>query len=156
VELTGTGLLADDLYLLAHHDVTGKPFVHRRALGLGLAGALLAELIFSDRVTISMGLVLVADRTLPRDELACIIVGLLTREHQEHQLRDWLTVLSAAAARDVPIRLARPATWSGVPVIVPGNPPAGYRPTPTAPSPRSSRSGPSSTRPAQSPGPTSS
>jgi len=25
--LTGTGLVADDLYLLAHHDVTGKPLL---------------------------------------------------------------------------------------------------------------------------------
>lgn len=45
VGLTGTGLVADDLYLLAHHDVSGKPFLQQRALGLGLAGALLAELV---------------------------------------------------------------------------------------------------------------
>ena len=25
--LGGTGLVADDLYLLAHHDVTGKPLL---------------------------------------------------------------------------------------------------------------------------------
>jgi Golgi phosphoprotein 3 (GPP34) len=40
--LGGTGRLADDLYLLAHHDVTGKPYLQPRAIGIGLAGALLA------------------------------------------------------------------------------------------------------------------
>jgi len=35
--LTGTGLIADDLYLLAHDDLSGKPFLQPRALGAGLA-----------------------------------------------------------------------------------------------------------------------
>ena len=42
--LSGTGRLADDLYLMAHHDVTGRPHLQPRATGIGLAGALLAEL----------------------------------------------------------------------------------------------------------------
>ena len=42
--LSGTGGLADDLYLLAHHEVTGQPHLQPRAIGLGLAGALLAAL----------------------------------------------------------------------------------------------------------------
>jgi transcriptional regulator with XRE-family HTH domain len=45
--LTGTGRLADDLWLLAHHDVTGRPNLHARAAGLGLAGGLLAELVLA-------------------------------------------------------------------------------------------------------------
>ena len=45
--LSGTGRLADDLYLLAHHEITGKPHLQPRAVGLGLAGALLAELMLS-------------------------------------------------------------------------------------------------------------
>ena len=43
--LSGTGRLADDLYLMAHHELTGRPFVQPRALGTGLAGGLLAELM---------------------------------------------------------------------------------------------------------------
>lgn len=42
--LNGTGRVADDLYLMAHQDINGKPYVQPRALGLGLAGGLLAEL----------------------------------------------------------------------------------------------------------------
>ena len=37
--LAGTGLVADDMYLMAHHDLTGKPLLQPRPLGLGwLAG----------------------------------------------------------------------------------------------------------------------
>ncbi len=43
--LSGTGRLADDLYLLAHHERTGRAHLQPRAVGLGLAGALLAELM---------------------------------------------------------------------------------------------------------------
>jgi hypothetical protein len=42
--LRGTGLIADDLYLMAHDDVSGRPFLQPRATGLGLAGGLLAVL----------------------------------------------------------------------------------------------------------------
>ena len=43
VKLGGTGRVADDLYLLAHHEATGKPHLQPLAAGLGLAGGLLAE-----------------------------------------------------------------------------------------------------------------
>ena len=45
--LSGTGLVADDLYLLGHDDRSGKPLLQPRALGTGLAGALLAELMLA-------------------------------------------------------------------------------------------------------------
>lgn len=105
-QLTGTGLRADDLYLLAHHDVTGKPFVQPRALGLGLAGGLLAELVLSGRVRVLPRLA-VADRTLPHDELACSVVGLLLGEREGHQAGDWLAFLSRTAVQSVAIRLAQ-------------------------------------------------
>jgi hypothetical protein len=34
--LEGTGRAGDDLWLLAHSEVTGKPFIQLRPLGLGL------------------------------------------------------------------------------------------------------------------------
>src|SRR5215831_14383163 len=43
--LSGTGLVADDLYLLGHEERSGKPLLQPSALGTGLAGALLAELM---------------------------------------------------------------------------------------------------------------
>jgi hypothetical protein len=58
--LTGTGLAADDLYVLAHHDVTGRPFLQARALGIGLAGALLAELVLAGAIRVPDGRVALA------------------------------------------------------------------------------------------------
>ncbi len=57
--LSGTGRLADDLYLVAHHEITGRPHLQPRALGLGLAGGLLAELMLSGSIRIWRGLVLI-------------------------------------------------------------------------------------------------
>ena len=43
--LSGTGLVADDLYLLGHEEGSGKAVLQPFALGTGLAGGLLAELM---------------------------------------------------------------------------------------------------------------
>ncbi|MET8041495.1 GPP34 family phosphoprotein [Micromonospora sp. NPDC005215] len=44
--------LRDDLFLLGHDDDTGHPHVHRQALALGLAGAVLIDLYLAGRVTL--------------------------------------------------------------------------------------------------------
>ena len=43
--------LADDFWRLAHHDVSGKPRLNGRAAGLGLAAALLGELMWAGKIT---------------------------------------------------------------------------------------------------------
>jgi len=55
--LGGTGRVADELYLIAHHELTGRPHLAPRAVGLGLAGALLAELVLADAISIEAGAV---------------------------------------------------------------------------------------------------
>src|ERR1035441_3308413 len=50
--LAGTGLVADDLYLMAHHDVSGRALLQPRPLGIGLGGALLAELMLGGGITL--------------------------------------------------------------------------------------------------------
>ncbi|ODB75080.1 MULTISPECIES: GOLPH3/VPS74 family protein [Micromonospora] len=44
--------LRDELYLLAHNDDTGQPHIHRQALALGLAGAVLIDLVLTGRTTL--------------------------------------------------------------------------------------------------------
>src|SRR5258708_10794042 len=66
--LGGTGLLADDLWLLAHHEVTGRPLLHTRPLGLGLAAGLLGALMTGQNPRIVVwhdGVITLADR-VPR------------------------------------------------------------------------------------------
>jgi Golgi phosphoprotein 3 (GPP34) len=106
-QLSGTGLLADDLYLMAHSDRTGRPHLQPRAIGLGLAGALLAELALLGNIGIWPGGIAVTDPAPPADELAGSVLGVLVSEHQQHPARTWLSFLARTAAGDVARRLER-------------------------------------------------
>ncbi|WP_026268885.1 GOLPH3/VPS74 family protein [Salinispora arenicola] len=44
--------LRDELFLLGHNDDTGQPHVHRQALALGLAGAVLIDLFLAGRLVL--------------------------------------------------------------------------------------------------------
>lgn len=101
--LTGTGLVGDDLYLMAHHEVTGRPYLHRRAIGVGLAGALLAELVLAGCIRIRAESITGAGRAAPPDELARTVLGLVLSER--HPVPDWLAFLARSAERDVARRL---------------------------------------------------
>ncbi|HET7017144.1 MAG TPA: GPP34 family phosphoprotein [Streptosporangiaceae bacterium] len=106
--LTGTGRIADDLYLIAHHEVTGRPFLHPRAVGLGLAGALLAELALPGLIQVWPEAVVVTGRRVPiQDGLVRAVTGQLLDEPDRHPAKDWLQFLARTATRDVAHRLER-------------------------------------------------
>ena len=67
--LGGTGLVAHDLYLLAHSDVNGKPLLQPRPLGIGLAGGLLAELMLGGSIGLWHDGAVVVHRRWPADQL---------------------------------------------------------------------------------------
>jgi hypothetical protein len=103
--LEGTGRVADDLWLLAHDDVTGRPYIQPRPLGLGLAGALLAELMLVGTISIRPDGVMVTDGTPPGDGLARSVLGLVLSEHERHAVQRWLLFLARTGAADVAGRL---------------------------------------------------
>lgn len=103
--LAGTGLLADDLYLMSHDDVTGRPFLHPRALGLGLAGGLLAELLLSGRLSLRQGRMVVSDAGAPADILGRCVLGHVLTERQTYSVSDWLAYLARTSITDVAVRL---------------------------------------------------
>jgi hypothetical protein len=105
--LAGTGLVAGDLWLLAHDDVTGRPFLQRRALGLGLAGALLAELVIGGHLAVRAGEFRIVSAVPPGDGLAAHVLGVLAGERERHPVADWLTFLAVTAPGQVALRLAR-------------------------------------------------
>lgn len=105
--LTGTGHLADDFYLLAHDDHTGKPFLQPRALGIGLASGLLGELLLPGHAQLHRGRVLAPAGTPPDDELGRAILGRIRGEAGELPAGDWLVFLGRTAAADVAGRLER-------------------------------------------------
>jgi hypothetical protein len=117
-DLRGTGRLADELYLIAHHDRTGRARLQPRAAGLGLASALLAELAIADRITIGEGWVGTSAGNDPADALGRRLLDLVAAEPEPHGVADWLAALAATAADDVAGRLSdagylerRPAAW---------------------------------------------
>jgi hypothetical protein len=103
--LGGTGRVADDLYLIAHHEVSGRAHLQPRALGLGLAGGLLCELILDDAITITAGTV-TAGPAQPDDQLGGDVAGRIAAEGPARPVRDWLTFLGRISAGEVADRLA--------------------------------------------------
>lgn len=103
------GLLADDFFRLAHDDTTGGLRVHERAVGWGLAGALLAELLYGRRIGVHDGEVYVVWRTgPPADPVTRTIFEQMVAERPiVHSVRTWLTFLSEHAYRQVQGRLHR-------------------------------------------------
>jgi hypothetical protein len=100
-------VLADQYFLIAHEDRTGRSRLHPRATGLGLAGALIGELVLEGRVGIADGDLIILDRHPPTDALAHDILDLLIAQSRHRDVRTWLAFLSQDAAARVGERLMR-------------------------------------------------
>jgi Golgi phosphoprotein 3 (GPP34) len=103
--LGGTGRVADELYLIAHHELTGRPYLATRAVGLGLAGALLAELVLAGAITIEAGTVSSVWPGQAGDQLTAAVAAQIAGE-DSLAVADWLAFLGRTAAGDVAARLA--------------------------------------------------
>jgi Golgi phosphoprotein 3 (GPP34) len=104
--LAGTGLVADDLYLLGHDDRSGRPLLQPRAMGTGLAGALLAELMLAGFAGLRPdGAVVIARRTSRDTVLSHPVLRQVAAEPWPQPVRSWLRFLAGSAARDVALRL---------------------------------------------------
>jgi Golgi phosphoprotein 3 (GPP34) len=104
--LGGTGRVADELYLIAHHELTGRPHLAPRAVGLGLAGALLAELVLADAIAIEAGTVASVWPGQAGDQLTAAVAARIAGE-DVHPVADWLAFLARTAPGEVAARLAR-------------------------------------------------
>lgn len=100
-------LIADEFFLIAHNDSRGKAKLNPTAVGLGLAGGLLSELVLFGRITVSSGLVAVVDSSPPSDALAHTVLDQLIGESQHQAVRTWLSFLGQSAATSVGERLTR-------------------------------------------------
>jgi hypothetical protein len=113
--LAGTGRLADELWLLAHDDATGRPFLHPRAAGLGLAGGLLCELLLAGVIRCESAVALVPGARPPGDELARRVAAIIASEPGLLGAGEWLAFLGRTAAGDVARRLAAAGYLAAVP-----------------------------------------
>jgi hypothetical protein len=102
--------VADDLYLLGHEERSGKPLLQPSALGTGLAGALLAELMLPGCVFAGFDGAVVADparREAGLDDLARHVRDQVAGEPERLGLPTWLLFLAQTAAGNVAVRLER-------------------------------------------------
>lgn len=99
----GGDRLADEFFLMAHDETTGKPRLAERIAGLGLAAALLGELAAEARVELRQGTVTVVDTAPCDDALAGRVLEFLKQE--EHPTRTWLAFFAQSAHEEVGRRL---------------------------------------------------
>ncbi|NUP47884.1 MAG: GPP34 family phosphoprotein [Catenulispora sp.] len=108
---TRTGRLADDFFLMVHDDLSGRPRLSERILGLGLAGALLAELIALGVVDIEKNVVRLTGYQMPAvdspgaSELAEEVLRDVEAEASSLPVQDWLAYLCQLAPERVGRRL---------------------------------------------------
>ncbi|MFI5935152.1 GPP34 family phosphoprotein [Actinoplanes sp. NPDC051494] len=102
--------LADDLYLAAHDTVRARCVLTPATLGLGLAGALLGELVLWRRLEIHDDRLSVVDHRPTGDVASAAVLDQLTRE-QRRGVRDWIAFLSTGVATDL---VARRLTRAGL------------------------------------------
>ena len=100
-------LLADEFFFLALDDRTGRPRLSPKVLGLGMAGALLGELLLEDRITIEGDRLRVLSLRPPADALTHTTLDRLVAETTPHPVRTWLVFLARTAVEQVAERLWR-------------------------------------------------
>ena len=103
--------IADQLFLAAHDHDTGhlRARLHRAGMELGLAGALLAELVLDRRVDVRQGRVMLVSRAPMDDILSQTVLADIVSElqvaKQPHPVRVWLVYLGHSSVTQVRNRL---------------------------------------------------
>jgi hypothetical protein len=90
---------------MAHHEVTGKPLLQPRVLGISLAAGLLAELMLTGMVGIGPPGLVVTARAYPADPVQRQVLEVILAEGEHHPVREWLQFLARTIVPDVAQRL---------------------------------------------------
>lgn len=121
-------LLADEFFCIVADDRTGRLRLNGRAAGLGLAAALLGELVFLRRVGVNEAGLFLLGGGLPPDALAHQVLAQIEAQPRHREVRTWLSFLAESAVVEVGLRLERAGLWRRVEARSWGRPRTGYRP----------------------------
>ncbi len=104
--------LVDSFFFLGHDEFSGRPSLSRTSLGIGLAGAALCDLLFTDRITVEDRKVRAIARRPPGIPTADHVFSEIVSETGWHSVRDWVDHLrgelpSVAADNLVALGLVR-------------------------------------------------
>ena len=97
--------LAEDLFVLACHDTTGRMLIPTTHLDLGLGGALLLDLALRDRVALVDSHVVVTDKTPTGDPLLDAALTMIAGDAKERDPDYWVRRLAKGARSAVQDRL---------------------------------------------------
>jgi hypothetical protein len=98
--------VADDLYLLGHEERSGKPLLEPSALGTGLAGALLAELMLVGWIGLRQDSAVMIARDAPQGAVRQnALLKRIADKPGPEPVRSWLRILAHSAEQDVAVRL---------------------------------------------------
>jgi len=100
-------LLADDFFLIAHDDRDGRSRLSPKSVELGLAGALIGELVLEQRVFVEGPRLRLISRDPPSDALAHTTLATMLAEPQHREVRTWLAYLGQTAVDSIGQRLVR-------------------------------------------------
>jgi hypothetical protein len=100
--------LADEMFLIGHDGYSGKPLISDSALDTVLAGAILGELIFAQRIGIREDNALVPYDQRPIGDRVCdpVLVEVL-KQNETHTVRAWVEHLRDNARTPIALRLVR-------------------------------------------------
>ncbi len=100
-------LLADDFFLIAHDDRDGRARLSPKSVELGLAGALIGELVLEQRILVEGPRLRLISREPPSDALAHTTLATMLAEPQHREVRTWLAYLGQTATDSIGQRLVR-------------------------------------------------
>jgi Golgi phosphoprotein 3 (GPP34) len=99
-------LLADEFFLIAWDTAgSGTPLLHVQATSLGLAGALLSELVLYEQVTVHGAKVEITGTSPIQDPLAYSVLKLMASTPEHADVRTWLAYLAQNTVEAVATRL---------------------------------------------------
>ncbi|WP_051793465.1 GPP34 family phosphoprotein [Kibdelosporangium aridum] len=86
--------LCESLFFLGHDPFTGKARIRGGLLDIGLSAAILADLLFDERITLDHGSVVLISRYATGEPIADRMLARLLAETEQHGIRDWVEHLA--------------------------------------------------------------